>query len=69
MDGRLELEIEAALFQLLVARTVEAVVLRCAMGDVLLVFVEGIEEVGAEDFFAEIALIDGLLENGFIKAL
>src|ERR1051325_4976392 len=39
------------------------------MRDCLLIFVERLEQLHAEDFLAEVPLIERLLEHGFIQAL
>ncbi len=64
-----DLEVEAAFLQLLIFSAVEAVEPGGPMGDVLLHFVQGDEEIHAQDLLAKITFIEGLAQDRLIKAL
>ena len=65
----LDFEVEAFFHQTLIAGGVELEELGGPVGAVLTGFVQGEEELEAEDFFAEIAFVEFGGEDGFVEAL
>ena len=60
---------ESLLLEVVVPDGVEAVELGGAVGSFAVGFVEGKEEIEAEDFFAEVALVQVGTEDGFVEGL